>query len=317
VHIFTPTNGSSFTAPANILVAAQAQDVDGYLTIQTVEFFAGAHSLGIRTNYPTVDPIGPFKLTWTNVPPGAYVLTARATDGNGALGISPPVEIRVGETNHPPTNAMPIVTITASDAIAAEGTNCWHWPGWSNSPTGNMCLTNTATFVVGRTGDTNKSLSVLYEIGGTASNGVDYAPLPGIVLIPAGHRTAEIKIMPIDDALPERIETVVLALASSPSVSNASPAYVVGQPRRAAAIIVDNDQPRPVTRMLPDRNFHIMRPADNGTWWRIECSTNLVHWSVLCTNSVTDGAIHFVDPDSDQLPQRFYRLIQELNPPLP
>jgi hypothetical protein len=316
VHIFTPINGASFVAPANIFIAAQAQDLDGYLTIQTVEFFAGDHSLGIRTNYPTLDPIGPFKLTWTNVPPGVYVLTARATDSDGASGISPPVEIRVVETNHPPTDALPRVTITASDAIAAEGTNCWHWPGWSNSPTGNLCLTNTATFVVRRTGDTNASLSVLYEIGGTASNGVDYAALPGNVTIPAGHRAAEIKIVPVDDALPERIETVVLALAGWPVVSNALPPYVVGQPRRAAALIVDNDQPRPSTGMLPDRNFHLTRPGDNGTWWRIEGSTNLISWSVLGTNSVTDGAIHFVDPDGDELPQRFYRAVPELNPPL-
>ena len=69
VHIFTPPNGATFVAPANIFIAANAQDLDGYLTIQTVEFFAGTHSLGIRTNYPTLDPIGPFKLTWTNVPP--------------------------------------------------------------------------------------------------------------------------------------------------------------------------------------------------------------------------------------------------------
>src|ERR1043166_6468504 len=32
VHIFTPINGASFVAPANIFIAAQAQDLDGYLT---------------------------------------------------------------------------------------------------------------------------------------------------------------------------------------------------------------------------------------------------------------------------------------------
>lgn len=315
VHIFTPTNGASFVAPANIFIAAQAQDVDGYLTIQTVEFFAGAHSLGIRTNYPTMDPIGPFRLVWTNVPPGNYALTARATDSGGASGISPLVEIRVGGTNHPPTNVPPIVTITAPDAIASEGTN-WHcWPGWTNHHPTDVCGTNTATFVVRRTGDTNTSLSVLYDIRGTASNGVDYAALPGSVTIPAGHRSAEIRIVPLDDTLPERIETVVLSLVGPPVSPTVPPPYALGQPRRAAAMIVDNDQPRPSTGMLPDRSFHIMRPGDNGTWWRIECSTNLVDWTALCTNSVTDGAIHFVDPDGAELPQRFYRALPESNPP--
>jgi len=211
---------------------------------------------------------------------------------------------------------LPIVTISASDAIASEGTNCWHWPGWSNGPTANVCFTNTATFVVRRTGETNAPLVVLYEIGGTASNGVDYLALPGSVIIPAGRRSAELTIVPIDDALPEPVETVVLALITAPVVSNAPPRYGVGQLRRAAAIIVDNDQPRPLTGLLPDRSFHIMRPGANGTWWRIECPTNLIHWSALGTNSVTDGALHFVDPDGDELPQRFYRAMPELNPPL-
>ena len=121
--------------------------------------------------------------------------------------------------------------------------------------------------------------------------------------------------MPVDDALPEPIETVVLALVSRPGVSNTPSPYVVGQPRRAEAIIVDNDQPRPSTGRLPDRSFHLMRPGANGTWWRIECSTNLIQWSVLCTNSVTDGALHFVDPDGDELPQRFYRALPDSNPP--
>ncbi|HNQ73118.1 MAG TPA: hypothetical protein PKN95_05890 [Verrucomicrobiota bacterium] len=60
---------------------------------------------------------------------------------------------------------------------------------------------------------------------------------------------------------------------------------------------------------MPDRCFHLTRPGSNGEWFRIEGSTNLVDWTVLVTNSVTDGAIHFVDPDADSLPQRFYRVI--------
>jgi hypothetical protein len=175
------------------------------------------------------------------------------------------VEIHVVETNRPPTNALPVVTITASDAVASEGTNCWHWLGWTNHPSTDACCTNTATFVVRRAGVTNTPLSVLYEIGGTASNGVDYAALPGSVTIPAGRRSAEIRIVPIDDALPERIETVVLSLIAPHLSSNEPPPYALGQPRRAAAIIVDNDQPRPLTGMLPDHNFHIMRPTARST----------------------------------------------------
>ncbi len=82
------------------------------------------------------------------------------------------------------------------------------------------------------------------------------------------------------------------------------------------AVLVDNDQPRPGTGTLSDRSFHLMRPGSNGSWFRIESSTNLIHWTALCTNVVTDGAIHFVDPETENLGSRFYRAVPETNPPV-
>jgi len=78
---------------------------------------------------------------------------------------------------------------------------------------------------------------------------------------------------------------------------------------------VDNDAQRPATSVLSDRCFHVMRPGTNGTSWRIDCSTNLVDWTPVCTTTVTDGAIHFVDPDADDLTQRYYRALPDTSPP--
>ena len=103
--------------------------------------------------------------------------------------------------------------------------------------------------------------AVDYRIGGTAGNGVDYAALPESVNIPAGQRAVELVLVPLDDALPEQIETVVLDLSLPPDATLQTMSYVVGSPAQAAAVIVDNNQPRPVTRVLPDRSFHIMRPG--------------------------------------------------------
>jgi hypothetical protein len=210
---------------------------------------------------------------------------------------------------------LPIVTIAAPDPIASEGTNCYRWPGWPAASTTDYSGTNTATFVVRRTGPMNAALAVYYDIGGTAANGADYVELPGFVTIPAGRRAAEFRIVPLDDNLHEKIETVSLRLRLPPDATNDAPPYSFGRPARAAAIIVDNDHPRPVTRVLPDRGFHIMRPGANGTWWRIECSVDLVNWMPLSTNQITDGALHFVDPDAAELPQRFYRAVPETSPP--
>lgn len=211
------------------------------------------------------------------------------------------------------TLSRPLVGIVARDPVATEGTNCYRWPGWP-TPTNNLAGTNTATFAVRREGRTNDSLTVFYTVGGTATNGVDYKLLPGTVVIPAGQRVAPIVIVPVDDALPEKIETVVLGLIEPPYGSPLPSPYVVGKQARAAAIIVDNDQPRPCTERLPDRCFHLTQPGRNGDWYRIESSANLVDWTVLCTNSVTDGAIHFVDPDADTNSQRFYRAQPETDP---
>ena len=95
VRFASPTDGAIFIGPTNILLNAIANDGNGYLTLQTVEFFEGTQSLGIRTNYPTLTPGNPFMLQWQNVPLGEYTLTAIATDDLGARGTSAPVHIHV------------------------------------------------------------------------------------------------------------------------------------------------------------------------------------------------------------------------------
>jgi hypothetical protein len=143
---------------------------------------------------------------------------------------------------------------------------------------------------------------------------VDYVTLPGFVTIPAGRRAVDFKLIPLDDDLPERLETVVLRLCVPPDTTNPVPPYVIGFPSRAAAVIVDNDQPRPITGVLPDGSFHVMKPAGVATCWRIEYSTNLLDWTPICTAVASDGALHFVDPDAEDSPARFYRAVPELNP---
>src|SRR5207244_9185404 len=106
VRIVTPTDGAVFNGPTNIQLIANANDPNGYLTLQQVEFFEDGHSLGVRTNFPTLNPVGPFVLLWTNVPLGEYTLTAVATDDHAAAATSAPVHITVRSapaTNIPPT----------------------------------------------------------------------------------------------------------------------------------------------------------------------------------------------------------------------
>jgi hypothetical protein len=327
VRIVSPPGGAMFTAPASIAIFAEARDGDGFVT--TVEFFDGTNSLGVATNNPFVlspanSPINPFHILWTGVPPGSYSLSAKATDNEGAMSVSAAVHVTVNPTNSPPpvTNHPPVVNIVARDPIAVEGTNCW-WlaAGWGPGlawGTNHLCGPNTASFVVRRSDGTNSDLTVYYAVSGTASNGEDYAALTGSVTIPAGRRSAEILVTPLDDDIAEKIETVVLTLQlppPGPVAANLPPPYAIGWPYHATAVILDNDQPRPPCQPLPDEQFHVCHPGTNGFGFRLDGSSDLVHWTSICTNIVTDGAIHFTDPDAAAFPIRFYRAVPEANPP--
>jgi hypothetical protein len=88
-------------------------------------------------------------------------------------------------------------------------------------------------------------------------------------------------------------------------------AYAPGFPSRAAAVIVDNDQPRPQCSPLPGGMFHLCRPGTNGYSFTVQASTDLVNWAILCTNVVTDGAVHYVDTEALDFNTRFYRIRSE------
>ena len=103
------------------------------------------------------------------------------------------------------------MSIVATDPIAIAGTNAYVWrgvtnatPSWTNwSSATFQWFTNwgpkNALFTVRRFGDVSSNLNVNYSIGGTASNGVDYAALLGFVTVPAGSAYALIPIVPIDN----------------------------------------------------------------------------------------------------------------------
>jgi hypothetical protein len=97
--------------------------------------------------------------------------------------------------------------------------------------------------------------------------------------------------------------------------ANPLPAYVLGYPRAAAALIVDSSRPRPVSSLLSDNCFHLATSGPDGAWFRVETSTDLRNWTPICTNQVVQGNIDFIDPDASGETHRFYRAKPEANPP--
>ena len=81
-------------------------------------------------------------------------------------------------------------------------------------------------------------ITVLYSVGGTAIAGVDYNPLDGSVLIPAGNTDVTIPVNVIDDFIAEDVETITLQLLESSEQYNLS---TLSADRQQTIEIIDND----------------------------------------------------------------------------
>ncbi len=229
VWISRPRGGETFTAGQNILLRAVAIDrEDGYDI--TVEFFAGTNRVGTATFIPTLCPsveCPSWDFTWTNVPPGNFTLTSRATDRTGLTTVSAPVPIVVTRTN-PPLPEETIVHVVALDPQARE-------PGI-------LTVVESGQFAIRRSGNLATSIPVSFTLRGTASNGVDYAYVSNRVVIPAGATQALVNIVPLMDNLSEPTETVVLRLESPICIAIYPPppeCYLVSAPGEATVFISD------------------------------------------------------------------------------
>ncbi|MEG3844137.1 Calx-beta domain-containing protein, partial [Microcoleus sp. herbarium14] len=138
--------------------------------------------------------------------------------------------------------ALPTVTITATDAAAAESG------------------ANSGTFRITRSGSTALPLTVNYTTasgtGFATSN--DYTPnLTGSIIIPAGQSFADVTITPIDDSLVEVSEAVKLTLVGTA-------AYNLGAAgtETASVAIADNDVLAPGTFNFSSGTYSV---NENGT----------------------------------------------------
>jgi hypothetical protein len=92
---------------------------------------------------------------------------------------------------------------------------------------------NPGQFVITRSGDLNKTLTVKYKLAGTATNGDDYQNISGTSIFAAGVDKALIDINPIDDSIYEGAETVALSVSTDD--------YFVTGANSVTVTISDND----------------------------------------------------------------------------
>ena len=203
VYTVTRTGATTAALTVNYALSGTASDGADFPTLGTsVTIPIGASSATV-TLTPTDDALfeGDETATLTLQADAAYVV---GTPSAGTVTIS--------------DNDLPSVTVSASDASAAEAGSD---PG---------------SFTISRSGPTSAALTVTYAMSGTATDGTDYPTLGTSVMIPVGASSAAVTLTPIDDALFEGSEVATLTLQSNA-------AYTLGTPSAATVTISDNDTP--------------------------------------------------------------------------
>jgi RHS repeat-associated protein len=107
VSLSSPAQGSRYQSSQTITISATASDNDGRVT--KVEFFADGAKLGEKLT-------APYSFAWSNAPGGAKVLTATATDNDGLIATSAPINISVVD---PSTAPPPKVELTSPEDASA------------------------------------------------------------------------------------------------------------------------------------------------------------------------------------------------------
>ena len=120
VSLSSPTSGTSITLGAQVTLAANASDrtaIGSVGVISRVEFFSGSTSLGIDTT-------APYSIAWKPAAAGNYILTARATDSQGAVGTSTSVTVAVvAQLPAPTISSFAPASGSVGTSVLINGTN--------------------------------------------------------------------------------------------------------------------------------------------------------------------------------------------------
>ncbi|WP_029279422.1 Calx-beta domain-containing protein, partial [Pedobacter borealis] len=131
-----------------------------------------------------------------------------------------------------------------------------------------------------------ENITVNYTIGGTATNGADYATLGGTVTIPAGQNSVSVPVIILDDQLIENTENVVLTLTNGTSTSfTFTPSATAGN---ATVNIADNDN-TPANRTLSIvKTADGEEPSTNGSF-TISLPTGITATEAIVVNYTIGG----------------------------
>ena len=123
-------------------------------------------------------------------------------------------------------------------ALAADASQFAYVSVHATAPLATQPGNHPGAFTITRRGDTNSALTIPYELGGTATNGVDYQSIPTSVTLSPGQVLTNISITPITEPAATGHKTVALSLPHSDWRRNRdSNDFLVGIPGRAEVFI--------------------------------------------------------------------------------
>lgn len=174
-----------------------------------------------------------------------YTITGTATSGSDFTALPGSITFAASDTSRTITVSM----LSDSLAESAEsvtltllpGTGYSLMPGQNSSMTGwifdnglesvdvsvadttstltvqlSETTTTGADFLISRRTSGSSALTVFYNLSGTATNGVDYTALGGSAVIPAGSSSVRVTVVPINDTVPEGVESLIMTVTPVP-----------------------------------------------------------------------------------------------------
>jgi uncharacterized protein YjlB len=201
-YTLTRTGDLTNTLAVDYTVTGTATSGSDYVALSGTATFAAAASTAIVTVTPVDDAL---------VEGNETVILTLGANAAYTVGVDNQATVTISDND-----VLPTVAVTATDATATE-----------EGPT-------TGAFTVTRTGDVTNTLAVDYTLTGTATSGSDYVALSGTATFAAGAATTVVTLTPVNDAIVEGNETVILTL-------DADAAYTLGAATQATVTIVDND----------------------------------------------------------------------------
>ncbi len=281
-----PSNGEVYTPPGIIGLYAIATETNAD---EVVQFFANSNLIAAVTNIPGSNV---FVAIWTNVPVGAYNLTAVVSNSDGAMATSLPVSISVSEDTNPPV-FTPFGTLASptNGSVYAAPANVGleeTWSAWD--PTASAIVQFYANSNLIATVNSGPGTNTCYAAWTNVAAG-SYNLTAVLTYGSATGSSAPVSITVSDDGTNGPL----------PNVAARSQLPVVG-------VFPGNP-----TTGAPDSHVaggcvYLSMAATNGMTYSLESSTDLINWSPVFTNKAVNGEAQYVAPNGYS-PSQFYRIV--------